>query len=323
MMNLNNPIIMYVILCIVFIAIFMVLVAINQAIKSGSRRRRIIRTIQNNRDAWTPSAPAVEENALSFSGKIGAIIAKMGARFSNGDTAAYSNQRRRLLRAGIRNANAAQILWGAKIWSPLILVMLFFGMRFHVSQLALLSAPVTAALLIGTGVAGFYLPELWLSVKAVIRREKITKSLPDALDLLVVCVEAGLGLDSAFNKVAEEMKISSPQMSDEFKLLNLELRAGKTRQDALRNLSERVNIDSLKSLVTLLIQTEMFGTGVAKALRVFSDTFRTQRFQAAEEMAAKLPVKMLIPTVFFIFPTFMAIMIGPAAITVWDNWLSK
>jgi tight adherence protein C len=112
-------------------------------------------------------------------------------------------------------------------------------------------------------------------------------------------------------------------MSDEFKLMNLELRAGKTRKDALRNLSMRVNVDSLKSLVTLLIQTEMFGTGVTKALRVFSDTFRTQRFQAAEEKAAKLPVKMLIPTVFFIFPTFMAIMIGPAAITVWENWLSK
>ena len=322
-MEMNNPVVMYVILGVVFVAIFVVLFGINQALASGSRRRRIIRTIKNSRDAWTPSEPVSEEEAQSFTGKFANKIAKMGARFSNDDASAYSNQRRRLLQAGIRNPNAVQILWGTKIWSPLILVVLLFGLHVYVPQLKLLSAPITAALLIGAGVAGFYLPELWLLAKAGVRREKITKSLPDALDLLVVCVEAGLGLDSAFNKVAEEMKMSSPQMSDEFKLLNLELRAGKSRQDALRNLSSRVNVDSLKSLVTLLIQTEMFGTGVTKALRVFSDTFRTQRFQAAEEMAAKLPVKMLIPTVFFIFPTFMAIMIGPAAIAVWDNWLSK
>jgi tight adherence protein C len=322
-MDLNNPIVMYVILGAVFIAIFMVLYGINQAIKRNRRRRRIIQTIKNNRDAWTPSESAPEEETRSFTGKIANVIAKMGARFSNNDPSTYSNQRKRLLQAGIRNPKAGQILWGVKIWSPLILVTLLCGTRVYLPQLKLLNAPLTVSLFIGAGIAGFYLPELWLAVKAGIRREKITKSLPDALDLLVVCVEAGLGLDSAFNKVAEEMKVSSPQMSDEFKLLNLELRAGKTRQAALRNLSARVNIDSLKSLVTLLIQTEMFGTGVAKALRIFSDTFRTQRFQAAEELAAKLPVKMLIPTVFFIFPTFMAIMIGPAAITVWDNWLSK
>jgi tight adherence protein C len=322
-MNLNNPIVMYAILGAVFIAIFMVLYGINQAIHRSRRRRRIIRTIQNSRDAWTPSQPAPDEKALSLTGRLTNMIAKMGARFSSNDASTYSHQRRRLLQAGIRNPKAAQIVWGAKIWSPLILMLLFYGLRTYLPQLKLLSAPMTASLLIGVGIAGFYLPELWLAGKASVRREKITKSLPDALDLLVVCVEAGLGLDSAFKKVADEMKMSSPQMSEEFKLLNLELRAGKTRQDALRNLSLRVNIDSLKSLVTLLIQTEMFGTGVAKALRVFSDTFRTQRFQKAEEIAAKLPVKMLIPTVFFIFPTFMAIMIGPAAITVWDNWLSK
>jgi tight adherence protein C len=322
-MNVNTPIVMYVILGVVFVAIFIVLFSVNQAIESGRRRRRMVRTIKNSRDAWTFSDSEPDEKASSLPGKIVNMMAKMGAGFAGDDGSNYSNQRRRLLQAGIRNPKASQILWGTKIWSPLILMLLLFGMRIYVPQLKLLSAPVTAALLIGTGIAGFYLPELWLSVKAGIRRKKIIKSLPDALDLLVVCVEAGLGLDSAFNKVAEEMKMSGPQMSDEFKLMNLELRAGKTRKDALRNLSMRVNVDSLKSLVTLLIQTEMFGTGVTKALRVFSDTFRTQRFQAAEEKAAKLPVKMLIPTVFFIFPTFMAIMIGPAAITVWENWLSK
>lgn len=322
-MNLNNPNVMYVILGVVFIAFFYVLYGINRTIDHSRRRRRIIQTIKNSRDAWAPSEAAPDDKALSFAGKMADMIAKMGARFSGDDASSYSNRRRRLLQAGIRNPKAAQIVWGAKIWSPLILMVLVYGVRMYFPQLKLLSAPLTAALLVGVGIAGFYLPELWLAGKAGIRREKITKSIPDALDLLVVCVEAGLGLDSAFKKVADEMTMSSPQMSDEFKLLNLELRAGKTRQDALRNLSARVNIDSLKSLVTLLIQTEMFGTGVTKALKVFSDTFRTQRFQRAEEIAAKLPVKMLIPTVFFIFPTFMAIMIGPAAISVWDNWLSK
>ena len=155
------------------------------------------------------------------------------------------------------------------------------------------------------------------------RKSKIDKGLPDALDLLVVCVEAGLGMDSAFKKVSEEMTLTHPQLSSEFKQMNLELRAGKTRQSALRNLALRANINSLNSLITLVIQTDKFGTSVARALKVFADSFRTKRFQIAEEKAAKLPVKMLIPLIFFIFPAFLAVLIGPSIIEVYEKFIMR
>jgi tight adherence protein C len=319
----NNPIIVYSALGIVFIAILIVLLSINHAVKTAQRRRKIIQAIRNGRDAWGNVMPSSDEEKTSVTGNLTKLFTGIGSRFSNKSSAAYTGLRLRLLQAGIRSQNAAQVFWGAKIWSPVILLLSFIGIRLAVPQVKLMSAPAVLSTLIAVGLLGFYLPEVWLNLKAGLRKTKIMQDLPDALDLLVVCVEAGLGLDSAFKRVADEMIITSPQLSDEFKLLNLELRAGKPRQDALRNLSARTDIDSLKSLVTLMIQTEMFGTGITKALRVFSDSFRTKRFQKAEEIAAKLPVKMLIPMVFFIFPTFMAVMVGPAAISIWDNWLSK
>lgn len=321
----NTPIVLYAILGTAFVAILLVSIGIRQAARNIRQRRRMIQTIRNSWDAWAPAPAAAQPDAdqPGITGKLVNFIASLGARFSKDSGVAYSNQRLRLLRAGIRGPNVGQVLWGAKILSPVLLICGFLGLGSVLSQIKLLSAPVTAASVVLIALVGFYLPDLWLNMKASVRKNKITQDLPDALDLLVVCVEAGLGLDSAFKRVADEIQMTSPQLSDEFRLLNLELRAGKARQEALRNLSARTNIDSLKSLVTLMIQTETFGTGITKALRVFSDSFRTKRFQKAEEIAAKLPVKMLIPMVFFIFPTFMAVMIGPAWISLWDNWLSK
>ena len=139
------------------------------------------------------------------------------------------------------------------------------------------------------------------------------------MDLLVICVEAGMGLDSAINRVAQETKFSSPALSDELHFMNLELRAGKSRQDALRNLSLRTNLEEITSLTTLLVQTDRFGTSMADALRVYSESFRTQRYQKAEEAAAKLPVKLVFPLVLFIFPALMVVILGPAAITIYKN----
>jgi len=163
---------------------------------------------------------------------------------------------------------------------------------------------------------GFYLPDIWLRVRTARRKKRIFNGLPDALDLLVVCVEAGMGLDGAISRVGEEIRLSDRELSDELRLLNLELRAGKARQEALRNLARRVDLEDMNSLVTLLVQTDRFGTSIAQALRVYSDTFRTKRFQAAEELAAKLPVKLLFPLIFFIFPALFVAILGPAAISV-------
>lgn len=323
-MELNNPITIYLIFGGVFVAILISLLGIVHAVKNAHHRRAVLQKIKNSRDAWTTMETHVEAEASgTWTEKIKKLTAGIGAGFSKGDAVSYSNLRLRLLRAGISTPDAGKIYWGAKVIAPFILLPSFALLRFVLPQLKLMTTPQTLGVTIATGLLGFYLPELWLALKTGLRKTRLTQDLPDALDLLVVCVEAGLGLDGAFNRVSEEMQITSPDLSKEFKLMNLELRAGKARQDALRDLSARADIDSLQSLVTLLIQTEMFGTGIAKALRVFARSFRTKRFQKAEEVAAKLPVKMLIPMVFFIFPMFMAVMIGPACISIWENWLSK
>jgi len=237
------------------------------------------------------------------------------------DPSHQSRMRIRFLRAGIRRENAGTILWGAKGFFCIFLPAVFFICRFTV--LKVLNDQIAVGLAVLMALAGFYLPDLWLAIKSDTRREKLFEGLPDALDLMVVCVEAGMGLDGAIHRVAEETKLTHPILSDELKLLNLELRAGKSRQDALRNLALRTNIDAMNSLVTLLVQTDKFGTSVAKALRVFSDSFRTQRYQKAEEFAAKMPVKLIFPLILFIFPSLFVVIVGPAAINIYKNIIMR
>jgi tight adherence protein C len=145
--------------------------------------------------------------------------------------------------------------------------------------------------------------------------------LPDGLDMLVVCVEAGMGLDAAINRVGEEMKASNKVLSDELKLVTLELRAGKHRQEALRNLAQRTDLEDLSSLVSLLVQTDKFGTSIAQALRVYSDSMRTKRYQRAEEIAAKIAVKLTFPLILFIFPSLFVVILGPAMIRIYRTFM--
>jgi tight adherence protein C len=166
-------------------------------------------------------------------------------------------------------------------------------------------------------VGGFYLPNLWLKNKIAKRKEQIFKGFPDALDLMVVCVEAGMGLDSAVTRVAKEMKLNNKVISEEFNIYNLEMRAGKLRRDALKNLGMRCGVTEVDNLVTLLIQTDKFGTSISQSLKVYSDTMRVQRMQRAEEMAAKIPIKLLFPLIFFIFPSLFVAILGPAAIQIY------
>jgi tight adherence protein C len=161
---------------------------------------------------------------------------------------------------------------------------------------------------------GYLLPAMALGRMAKRRQHRIRLGLPDALDLLVVSVEAGLGLDQAIQRVSDELRFAHPDLADELRLINLELRAGKARSDALRNLAERTQLDDLSSLVAMLVQTDKFGTSVAQSLRVHSETMRTKRRQRAEEAAAKTGVKMVFPLVFCIFPAIFVVTIGPAAI---------
>jgi len=167
---------------------------------------------------------------------------------------------------------------------------------------------------LGGAALGYLMPGMMLGRLAKKRQHRIRLSLADALDLLVVSVEAGLGLDQALLRVGEELAFAHKDLSDELRLVNLELRAGKARSEALRNLADRTGVDDLSSLAAMLIQTDKFGTSVAQSLRVHSDTLRTKRRQRAEEAAAKTGVKMVFPLVFCIFPAIWVVTIGPAAI---------
>jgi tight adherence protein C len=173
-----------------------------------------------------------------------------------------------------------------------------------------------AFIFIIAALAGFMLPEMWLQWRVKARQQRLRLALPDGLDLLVICVEVGLGLDQALLRVAEELQIVHPELSDELKLVNLEMRVGKTRIEALRDLARRTGLEDLKTLVAMLIQTERFGTSIAQSLRVHSDELRTKRSQRAEELSAKTTVKMVGPLVFFIFPALMVVILGPAVISL-------
>ncbi len=199
-------------------------------------------------------------------------------------------------------------------------VAVFFGIRLGCSLIAfaLLASPIVVRpnltmALAGCGL-GYLLPGMALGRLAKRRQHRIRLGLPDALDLLVVCVEAGLGLDQAIQRVGDEVAFAHPDLADELRLINLELRAGKARVEALRNLAERTGVDDIASLVAMLVQTDKFGTSVAQSLRVHSETVRTKRRQRAEEAAAKTGVKMVFPLVFCIFPAIWVVTIGPAAI---------
>ncbi len=222
--------------------------------------------------------------------------------------------RKTFSKAGFRSEKAPMIFFGSKLFLALLLALLVSLLQFLF--LPLMPSAQFTLLAVTAAVAGYYLPNLWVRLKIRHRRAKILEGLPDALDLMVVCVEAGIGLDAAIQRVGDEMKLSNKPLSDEFRLMTLELRAGKPRRDALRDLAMRTDLEDVNSLASVLIQTEKFGTSIAQALRVHSDAMRVRRFQRAEEVAAKLPVKLLFPLIFFIFPSLFVAILGPAAIQI-------
>lgn len=204
-------------------------------------------------------------------------------------------------------------------------VTIYFGLRVLLLGSALLFVLAgdlfrrEILLAIGLPLLGFVLPSMVLKRWVRARQFKIRLGLPDALDLAVICVEAGLGLDQALQRVGNEMAHVHPPLSDELNLVNLEMRAGKARAEALRNLALRTGVDDMRALVAVLIQTDRFGTSIATALRVHSDALRTERRQRAEEMAAKTTIKMVPVLVFFIFPSMFFVSLGPAAIQLIRN----
>jgi tight adherence protein C len=242
------------------------------------------------------------------------IVGSLGSRVKPKTEGELSHLRKKFLKAGYRGENATVTFFGVKTFMAILLAAGFILVRLMILK----TLPPLHFLLFFVlfALIGFYLPDLWLRIRIDRRKEEIFRGFPDALDLLVVCVEAGVGLDAAINRVGEEMKLSNKVLSEEFRVLSLELRAGKSRHDALRDLALRTDLEDVSSFVTLLIQTDKFGTSVAQALRVHSDFMRTRRRQRAEEIAAKLPVKLVFPLILFIFPALFVAIIGPAVIRI-------
>jgi tight adherence protein C len=243
------------------------------------------------------------------------FISYLGNQIKPKNDEEMSRMRMKLVQAGYRGRSASLFFFGYKAFFACLLPGTFFLAKVFIDKAMQSGTFMTVTVLLG--LLGFYLPNLWLKIKTSERQEKILEGFPDALDLMVVCVEAGLGLDAAINRVGEEMKLRNALVSEEFRLLGLELRAGKLRREALHNLGLRTGLEEVKSLMTLLVQTDKFGTSIAQALRVHSDSMRTRRYQRAEEMAAKLPVKLVLPLIFCIFPALFVVIVGPAAIKIY------
>lgn len=219
----------------------------------------------------------------------------------------------KFLNAGIRSPDAHLIYFGVKTLLPLLLAAIAFVVNRYTMQA---TGSMLAFFLMLSALIGCYLPNLYLNWRVRTRKRAIFDNFPDAADLMLICVEAGLGLDASLTKVAEELRKNSIALAEELHLTNLEMRAGGTREKSLRNLALRTGIEEIGTFATMLTQADKLGTSIGDSLRVFSDDLRHKRQMRAEEMAAKVPTKMLFPLVICIFPSIIMVILGPAAIQI-------
>lgn len=220
----------------------------------------------------------------------------------------------RLGMAGIRQTQAAPIFFGIKILLALALPLLVWPLAWPLG----FDLAATVTMVLASALLGLMLPNLWLDRRIRQRQKLLRNAFPDALDLLVICVEAGLGLTAAIERVATELRFSHPELAEELALVNMEIRAGVDRETALKNLAPRTGLSEIRGLTGLLVQTLQFGTSIAETLRVYSAEFRDQRMQAAQERAATLGTRLIFPLIFCEFPAFFAVAVGPAALRIVD-----
>jgi tight adherence protein C len=223
-----------------------------------------------------------------------------------------------LVRAGFRGEHAIEIFLGVKLGVTPVLTLIFWLVNSHLPDPV--SFPTDAGIALVLTAVGFFLPNLWLRGRISERQTLIERSLPDAMDLLVTCVEAGLGLDAAISRVADEMVLAAPLLGAELSHTYKEIQAGVPRADGFRRLADRTGVEDLRALSAMLIQTDMFGTSIARALRVHGESMRIRRGQRAEEKAAMVSVKMTIPLIMCILPSLIAIVMGPAIAMIVKNF---
>lgn len=225
-----------------------------------------------------------------------------------------SSIRLRFIRAGLHNPNAPRYFYAIKSFLTLILPgLLLLGLSIF-GQAVPVAAKFSYVVLCAA--SGYYLPDMFIRSRTASRLQEMQQALPDLIDLLVICTESGLGMDAAINRVARDAAGTSVTLAEEFYLTSLEIRAGAGRTAALKNMALRTNLEDLNGFVSMLVQADKFGTSLAESLRIQSDLMRVKRMQRAEEIAAKVPVKMLLPLIFFIFPALMIVLIGPAFLQI-------
>jgi tight adherence protein C len=292
---------LYVALALVFISVAALTAIVAYVVLAWvSPERRRLRDLASPGTAAGPAGPvALTDSAGRVTKSVSAFIPKSPKDMTK--------LQRRLTRAGFPQPGVAVVYSVAEMLLPFVFggaVFMYYGTPSSVI-FALLAA-----------VIGYALPGFWLANRTAARQKQILNGLPDALDLMIVCVEAGAALDQAVVKASEELAIAYPVLAEELRVINTEIRAGKPRLEAFKNFASRTGVDDVRSLVAMLVQTDRFGTSVAQALRTHAGVARTKRRQAAEERAAKLGVKMVFPLVFFLFPAMYVVVLGPAVIKI-------
>jgi tight adherence protein C len=261
--------------------------------------------------SYSGNVPAPREE---FSVKLAKLLKPFSALAKPTKSDELSRARLNMIRAGLRGENSLEIFMGLKLFLAPLLTIGF--LEANANMASPLEFPVDVVLAIWICGFVFFVPNIWLNGKIKERQQALERALPDAMDLLVTCVEAGLGLDAAMARVGQEMVLSSPILAEELNQTFLEVQAGVPRADSFRRLAERTGVEDLRSLSAMLIQTEIFGTSVARALRIHSDGMRVKRMQQAEEKAAMVSVKMTIPLVLCILPSLIAVVMGPAIVMI-------
>jgi tight adherence protein C len=271
--------------------------------------------LQRISEAINPQQQAKQKSLMSTIQQTGLSIGGVVEHFENvlpKSEAEVSVITTRLQRAGYRDESAVKVFYGSKVLVPIIVLLLALVSGFY-----RFSPFFVITICLGLG---FLMPDFWLGRRITTRQSKIRRGLPDVLDLLVICIEAGLSMDQATARTSVELKYAQPELCDELSIVVLEQRAGRPRADAWKHLADRTGVDCVRNLVSMLVQAEAFGTSIAKTLRVHSDTLRTQRVQAVEEAAAKTTIKLIFPLVFFIFPSLFVVVLGPAVISIMESF---
>ena len=244
-------------------------------------------------------------------------IARLSAPKEGGDA---SYLRLRLLNAGLRDSYWPLVLFGSKSLLALLFPLMYVLVNGLSDQVQSLNMTLLIVLILAA--VGYYLPNLVLRFLIDRRKQELQEAMPDALDLIMVCVSAGLSIDAAIKRTCEELSLRSPALTEELSLVSLELQVGASRESAMHNLSLRTGVDDINSFVTILLQSEHFGTNVAESLRLLAESMRQNRRTLAEEQAAKIPLKLLFPVIFCIFPSLFVVLLGPAMMSIYKNFLN-